>query len=129
MPRFPSRMRSIAFLARAAALSIAALLASAAPPPAAPLKVLHTQFLVAETNFDPAATSDLYSNSIIEEILEPPLTYDWLERPAKLKPLTAEALPEITDGGRTYTLKIRKGIYFADDPAFHGRKRELTARD
>jgi len=129
MPRFPSRMRSIAFLARAAALSIAALLASAAPPPAAPLKVLHTQFLVAETNFDPAATSDLYSNSIIEEILEPPLTYDWLARPAKLKPLTAEALPEITDGGRTYTLAIRKGIYFADDPAFGGRKRELTAKD
>jgi ABC-type transport system substrate-binding protein len=122
-------MRSIAFLARAAALSLAALLASAATPAAAPLKVLHTQFLIAETNFDPAATADLYSNSIIEEILEPPLTYDWLARPAKLKPLTAEALPEITDGGRTYTVKIRKGIYFADDPAFGGRKRELTAKD
>jgi ABC-type transport system substrate-binding protein len=121
----------IAFLARLAALlACAALAASAAPPAAAPpLNVLHTAFIVAETNFDPAATSDLYSNSIIEEILEPPLTYDWLARPAKLKPLTAEALPEITDGGRTYTVKIRKGIYFDDDPAFGGRKRELTAKD
>ena len=120
----------IAFLARIAALAVAALLPAAAQEPsAAPLKVLHTQFLIAETNFDPAATSDLYSNSIIEEILEPPLTYDWLARPAKLKPLTAEALPEITDGGRTYTLRIRKGIYFDDDPAFEGRKRELTAKD
>jgi oligopeptide transport system substrate-binding protein len=38
-------------------------------------------------------------------------------------------MPEITDGGRTYTLKLRKGIYFSDDPAFQGRKRELTASD
>ncbi|HET7549207.1 MAG TPA: ABC transporter substrate-binding protein [Usitatibacter sp.] len=120
----------ISFLARVAALIASALVASAAPAPAAPpLKVLHAAFLIAETNFDPAATSDLYSNAIIEEILEPPLTYDFLARPAKLKPLTAEALPEITDGGRTYTLRIRKGIYFADDPAFDGRKRELTAKD
>src|SRR5690348_11604307 len=120
----------IAFLARVAALALVALLPAAAQvPPAAPLKVLHDYFPVAETNFDPAATSDLYSNSIIEEILEPPLTYDWLARPAKLKPLTAEALPEVTDGGRTYTVKIRKGIYFADDPAFNGRRRELTAKD
>ena len=120
----------IAFPARIAALALVALLPAAAQvPPAAPLKVLHDYFPVAETNFDPAATSDLYSNSIIEEILEPPLTYDWLARPAKLKPLTAEALPEVTDGGRTYTVKIRKGIYFADDPAFNGRRRELTAKD
>ncbi|HXS51498.1 MAG TPA: ABC transporter substrate-binding protein [Usitatibacter sp.] len=118
-----------AFLTRVAALLSCAVLVAFAAPPHAPLKVLHTAFLVAETNFDPAATSDLYSNSIIEEILEPPLTYDWLARPAKLKPLTAEALPEITDGGRTYTLRIRKGIYFADDPAFNGRRRELTAKD
>src|SRR6185437_6786590 len=129
-PRPPALVaRMTAFLTRVAALLSCAVLVAFAAPPHAPLKVLHTAFLVAETNFDPAATSDLYSNSIIEEILEPPLTYDWLARPAKLKPLTAEALPEITDGGRTYTLRIRKGIYFADDPAFNGRRRELTAKD
>ena len=38
-------------------------------------------------------------------------------------------MPEVTDGGRTYTLRLKKGIYFADDPAFKGRKRELVARD
>jgi len=119
-----------AFLARVAALAIVALLPAAAQvPPAAPLKVLHAYFPIAETNFDPAATSDLYSNSVIQEILEPPLTYDWLARPVKLKPLTARAMPEVTDGGRTYTVQIRKGIYFDDDPAFGGRKRELTAKD
>jgi oligopeptide transport system substrate-binding protein len=65
----------------------------------------------------------------VHEIFEAPLTYDFLASPAKLKPETAEAMPEVTDGGRTYTLRIRKGIYFADDPAFGGRKRELTAAD
>jgi ABC-type transport system substrate-binding protein len=92
-------------------------------------KVLRIPFLIAETNFDPAFTSDLYSNTVIEEILESPLTYDFLARPAKLKPLTLEAMPEIADGGRTYTLHVKPGIYFADDPAFGGKKRELVADD
>ena len=33
-------------------------------------------------------------------------------------PNTADGLPEITDGGRTYTIKVKPGIYFASDPAF-----------
>ncbi len=91
--------------------------------------MLHAAFLIAETNFDPAAVSDIYSSAVIEEIFEAPLTYDFLARPAKLEPQTSQAMPEITDGGRTYTLKIRKGIFFDDDPAFNGVKRELTAND
>ena len=44
-------------------------------------------------------------------------------------PLAAEALPQITDDGRTYTFKLKKGIHFAADPAFKGKKRELVADD
>src|SRR5437764_1294675 len=44
-------------------------------------------------------------------------------------PNTADGLPQVTDGGRTYTIKVKRGIYFAADPAFKGRKRELTAED
>ena len=36
---------------------------------------------------------------------------------------------QISDDGRTYTFTLKPGIYFADDPAFKGRKRELTAHD
>ncbi|TMH15208.1 MAG: hypothetical protein E6H64_17280, partial [Betaproteobacteria bacterium] len=54
---------------------------------------------------------------------------DYLARPAKVIPLTAAALPEITDNGRTYTFRIKPGIVFADDPAFKGKRRELTAED
>ena len=43
--------------------------------------------------------------------------------------MAAEAMPVVTDDGKTWTFKIRKGIHFAPDPAFKGKKRELTAQD
>ena len=36
---------------------------------------------------------------------------------------------EFTDNGKTYTFKIRKGVYFTFDAAFKGEKRELIAED
>jgi len=109
-----------------AALAAACL---AFPVAAAEQKVLRVPFVAAETNFDPAFISDLYSATVLDEIFEGPLTYDFLARPMKLKPATAEAMPEVTDGGKTYTVRLKKGIYFSDDPVFEGRKRELTAAD
>ena len=44
-------------------------------------------------------------------------------------PQTAEALPQISDNGKTFVFRIKKGIYFTDDPAFGGKRRELTAQD
>ena len=92
-------------------------------------KTLRVTFQVAETGFDPVRVSDYYSGTVIESIFDPLLTYDYLARPAKLVPNVAEALPVIADQGRTYTLSVKPGIHFADDPAFRGRKRELTAAD
>ncbi|MBL8523219.1 MAG: bicyclomycin resistance protein, partial [Betaproteobacteria bacterium] len=96
---------------------------------AAPQKTIRTAFLIAETSFDPHVVSDLYSNTINDAIFDPLLSYDYLARPAKLKPNTALAMPEVTGEGKIYTFKIRPGIYFADDPVFGGVKRELTAYD
>lgn len=92
-------------------------------------KVFRYAFPVAETGFDPAQISDLYSATIIANIIESPLTYDYLARPVKLKLQTAAAMPEVSTDFKTYTVKIRPGIYFADDPAFKGKKRELVAAD
>jgi ABC-type transport system substrate-binding protein len=47
----------------------------------------------------------------------------------KLKPQTTDGMPEVTDGGRTYTIRLKKGILFDDDAAFGGKKRELVAAD
>ena len=92
-------------------------------------KVIRDVFPAAEEGFDPAAAHDLYSGTVEQAIFETLLTYDYLARPAKLVPHTAEALPQITDNGKTYTIKLKKGIYFTPDPAFKGRKRELVAED
>ena len=92
-------------------------------------KVIRTVFPVGEEGFDPAASHDLYSGTVEEMIFETLFTYDYLGRPAKVVPLTAEALPHVTDEGRTYTIRLRKGIHFTPDPAFKGAKRELVAAD
>ena len=92
-------------------------------------KTLHVEFRAAESGFDPQAASDNYSFAVIDAIFDCLYTYDYFARPVRLIPRTADGLPQITDGGRTYTLKVRPGIYFADDPAFKGKKRELTAVD
>nr|MDQ2735132.1 ABC transporter substrate-binding protein [Pseudomonadota bacterium] len=92
-------------------------------------KVLRYAFPVAETGFDPAQLSDLYSRIATAHIFDAPLTYDHLARPFKLKPLVAEAMPEISADFRTFTFHIKPGIYFADDPAFKGKRRELVAED
>jgi ABC-type transport system substrate-binding protein len=44
-------------------------------------------------------------------------------------PNTLTSLPEISADGMTYTLHVKPGIYFADDPVFKGKKRELVAED
>ena len=96
---------------------------------AAGKKVLRMAFRAAETGFDPQRIFDRYSVGICENIFESLLSYDYLARPVKLVPLTAEAIPEPEEGGTRYTFRIRPGIYFSDDPVFKGTKRELHAKD
>src|SRR3982751_2597524 len=96
--------------------------------PVAP-KVLRYAFEVAETSLDPAKINDLYSRTLTPHIFEAPYTYDHLARPVKIKPLTAEAMPQQSDDYRTWTIRIRPGIFFAADPAFKGKRRELVAQD
>jgi oligopeptide transport system substrate-binding protein len=90
---------------------------------------LRVAFPVAETGFDPQATSDLYSDHVQRAIFETLYAFDYLARPYRRVPRIATALPQIEDGGRTWTFHVRPGIHFADDAAFNGKKRELTAAD
>jgi ABC-type transport system substrate-binding protein len=113
----------------AAARWLAMCLLLAVPPAVAQNKILRVTFQAAETGFDPVRVTDYYSGMIIEAIYDTLLGYDYLARPAKLIPRAAEAMPQVSADGKTYTFRIRKGIYFTDDPAFKGKKRELTALD
>jgi ABC-type transport system substrate-binding protein len=96
--------------------------------PVAP-KVLRYAFEVAETSLDPAKINDLYSRTLTPHIFEGLYTYDHLARPVKIKPLTADGMAQHSDDFRVWTARVRPGIYFADDPAFKGKRRELVAAD
>ena len=91
--------------------------------------MLRYAFPVAETGFDPAQVSDLYSRIVTAGIFEGLLAFDFLARPFQMKPLTAEAMPDISPDFTSFTFRIKRGIHFADDPAFNGTQRELTAAD
>ena len=110
------------------AILLAAALA-VAPSSQAAEKVLHTYLTTSETGLDPAVASDLASLSVLENLFDPLLRYDYLARPVALRGNTATGLPVVGEQGLSYTFKIRPGIYFSPDPAFKGVKRELTAAD
>ena len=122
-------MKPIPLLAALAASLLLAVGASAQTAQTAQKKILRVAFNTAETSFDPVQISDLYSRTITPHIFEGLYRYDHLARPAKIRPLTAAALPEVSPDFTTWTVKVQPGIYFQDDPAFKGVKRELTARD
>lgn len=80
--------------------------------------------------FDPVKVSDVASSAMICRVYEGLLEYAYLDRPYRVQPMLAETMPEVSEDGLTYTFRIRKGIFFQDDPCFPGGKgRELTAED
>ena len=92
-------------------------------------KVFHYAFNNAETGFDPPQLSDLYSRIVTANIFESLYSYEYLARPVKVKPVLAEGMPQVSPDFRTYTIKLKKGVFFSDDAAFNGKKRELVAQD
>ncbi|WP_426113979.1 ABC transporter substrate-binding protein [Massilia sp. PWRC2] len=92
-------------------------------------KTLHLFLSTSETALDPAVASDAASLSLLENLFDPLLRYDYLARPVALRQNTAVAMPSISADGLIYTFKIRPRIYFTSDPAFQGQPREVTAAD
>ncbi len=114
-------------LALLASLCVAS--ADAADAQAKAPKVLRVAFAGSESGFDPAQISDVVSAAVVASIFDSPLTYDYLARPAKLKPNTAASLPEVNADHTHFVFTLKPGIFFSDDPAFNGRPRELVAAD
>lgn len=81
---------------------------------------------------DPGISGSVSSALAISKVYECLLQYDYLARPYRVIPQLAEAMPSVSEDGLVYTFKIRKGIYFQDDPCFvetGGKGRELEAAD
>ena len=113
---------------------LAAIAASIVPPSIAadwadPAKVLRIAFPTDVSGLDPAGTQETYASLVEQKIFDALYVLDYLARPYKFVPSIATGMPEISADGRVWTIRIRPGIYFVDDPAFGGKKRELTAAD
>jgi hypothetical protein len=86
---------------------VAPQVARAQPNGGAPrVKTLRCAFRVAESGFYPAQVDDIYSSNINANILDAPLTSDFLARPARAVPNPAEGLPDISSDFRTLANKL-----------------------
>lgn len=97
--------------------------------PAQAEKVLRIAFEAPDDGFDMVKTYNFYSGNVADVIFERLLQYDYLANPVKLVPSTAQSMPIIKENGKVYIFKIQPGIYFTDDVAFKGKRRELIAED
>jgi ABC-type transport system substrate-binding protein len=78
---------------------------------------------------DPQQATTIPAQRVTFAIFEGLYNWDYLNVPAGLAPVTATGPPQISDGGKTWQIELKPGIYFTDDPTFHGKRRELIADD
>ena len=124
----PIPARRTAFALAALALAACSLFVQSHARAADPAKVL--RFALPDiTSLDPQQGTDLYSTRVATALFEGLYQYDYLASPAKIVPNAAAAMPEIADGGRTWTIRLKRGMRFVDDPVFRGKPREVVAGD
>ena len=82
------------------------------------------------TTFDTTQAGTKYSNTIVTAVYDTLYEYEYLKTPFTVKTNLAAAFPEISADGLTYTIKIKEGVKYSDDPAFaDGKGREVLAED
>ena len=124
--------KKTAVLAFAALLSVASFSACTKKGGNDPANTLHLATPEKIKGMDPVFADDLYAGTEVHRVYESLYQYHYLKRPYVLIPNLAEAMPEISSDGKTYTLKLKKGVLFQDDASFkasNGKGREMTAED
>ena len=81
-------------------------------------------------SLDPARASSVYNKFLAVNLFDTLYRYRYLARPYALAPNLALELPQVSEDGLVYTIRLKKGVRFVDDPAFPGGiGREVTAQD
>lgn len=92
--------------------------------------VLHLSLPTKAQTLDSGNMRDVYGMMVAGNIYETLYKYHYLKRPYEVIPVLAADFPTISDDNLTYTIPIRQGVFFQDDPCFpDGKGRELTAHD
>ena len=141
-PRIPlAAFRAVLALALAVALAGCGNDPNPAPlratrPDGAPWQVSYRALGDDPRTLDPQVSYDTLGHAIISLLYDTPLEYHpFRTDPYELQPCLLESLPERgrdPQGRMTYTLRLRRGLKFTDDPCFAataGRGREVVARD
>lgn len=128
-----STVKSRAILAAVAALCLLLAGCDNNPyPPTEGKKIIYGALGEDPHGLDPVQAGDTLSGGIVAQIYDSLYEYHYLKRPYELKPCLAESMPDVSADGLTYTIRVRKGAYFQDDPCFvetGGKGREVTAED
>jgi ABC-type transport system substrate-binding protein len=99
-------------------------------PELAGLKIYRHSMDQAPSSLDPAQGANIYANFVLLNAYDTLYSYKYLARPYQLKPNLAVDFPEISEDGLVYTIRIKPGVGFIDDPAFpDGKGREAVAED
>ena len=126
----PRRICAGIFLAGLAGLLAAGCGGSAAEDAAAGPALRQTTARI--RGFDPAQAADQASIQAVGKVYEGLLQYAYWDRPYRVNPLLAAAMPEVSADGLVWRIRLRPGIFFSDDPCFAatgGKGREVVAQD
>ena len=80
--------------------------------------VEYTTYSSKVNSIDPATCGNTLSAQIQGGFYEGLYTYHYLKRPLEVIPDLAESMPEISPDGRTYTVKLKKGIKYSRNACF-----------
>jgi len=82
--------------------------------------------------WDPANAYDNVSLDLVPSIWETLYQYSYLSEVYRVEPLLASAMPKLSADQLTWTIPIKQGVVFQDDPCFkltRGKGRVLQAQD
>lgn len=95
-----------------------------------PRKIVHIPLSDQVASLDPANAYDTISASVVHQIYEPLYEYHYLKRPYTLQPLLADSMPEVSEDGTVYTIKIKENVAYHDDPSLaESKNRTVKAKD
>ncbi|MDH3621002.1 MAG: ABC transporter substrate-binding protein [Gammaproteobacteria bacterium] len=94
------------------------------------IKVYKASMDGAPSTIDPVQASNVYANAVVLNAFDTLYRFKYLARPYEVTANLAAGMPEISEDGLVYRIRIKQGAHFIDDPVFEGGAgREVVAED